>query len=237
MSLIVFEHCASEDSAELGATLQRHGHKLRVIKLYEGQEVPPDTDDVDGIVSMGGPMNVDQQDQHPWLAEEEAYIKQAHDAGTPIVGVCLGAQLIATALGGQVAAMSHPEVGWHELNLAFPGTIDPIFAGIGWQTTQFHIHGQEVTELPPGATPLAGSTMCRNQAYKVGLRTYAFQYHFEWQEKDLAVIVRDTLVSRSDQTAEDILTQADTHFVNYRRLGDRLCERIATTLFPLSKRY
>src|SRR5690606_13233304 len=100
------------------------------------------------------------------------YLRQAHEANVPMVGICLGLQLIATALGGKVEAMPAAEVGWHTVKLAFPGTIDPIYAGIPWQHMQFHLHGQEVTALPPGATPLAASKVCKNQAVKVGLKTY-----------------------------------------------------------------
>ncbi|NJL31133.1 MAG: type 1 glutamine amidotransferase [Phycisphaerales bacterium] len=129
MSLLVLVHAETEGPGVLGRVLQDHGHKLRFINLYQNLPLPPDLDNVDGLVIMGGPMNVDETAQHPWLVEEMACIKSAHQAGLPIVGICLGAQLIAAALGGEVKAMPQAEIGWHALKLAFPGTTDPLFAG------------------------------------------------------------------------------------------------------------
>ncbi|MCX5663027.1 MAG: type 1 glutamine amidotransferase [Planctomycetota bacterium] len=235
MSLLVFQHHADESPSRLGTILADQGHKLRTIKLHEGQAVP-DLDDVDGIVSMGGPQNVDQAEQFPYLKDEMALLKSAHDKGLPIVGVCLGAQLIAAALGGKVAAMAQPEVGFQNVKLAFPGTVDTLYQGITWDNFQCHLHGQEVTTLPPGGTPLAGSKACKTQAFKVGLTTYAFQYHFEWDLKDLAMVPRDPMAKAAGLTTETWDAQVKDHYDNYRRRGDRLSETIATMLFPIDKR-
>ena len=205
----------------LGAMLQNHGHKLRPVALYDGESVPADLDGVDGILSMGGPMNVADTADHAWIEPELACLKAAHDAGLPVMGICLGAQLIAAALGGKVEAMSEPEDGWHEVTLAFPGTVDTLHAGITWKSMQVHLHGQQVTELPPGGVPLASSALCRTQAFKVGFTTYAFQYHFEWARPQIAHFTRDG---------------HGEHYDAYRRRGDRLCEQIATYLFPVDKR-
>jgi GMP synthase (glutamine-hydrolysing) len=236
MSLIVFEHHPLETAALLGSILLHYGHRLRVVQLHAGEAVPPDLDDVEGVISMGGPMNVDEAADHPWMDAELAYLRQAHETGVPIVGVCLGAQLIAKALGGTVEPMQAPEVGWHVLKLAFPGTIDPVFAGIPWQHIQFHLHGQHVAQLPPGATPLAGSQATRNQAFKVGLKTYGFQYHFEWDERILGIVSRDPLVEKAGLTADEIMQSTGEHYDGYRRLSNRLCHNIAGLLFPIDRR-
>ena len=236
MSILVLEHDAAETAAALGVTLAQQGHELRVLRLHDRQPLPPDLDDVDGIVSMGGPANVDQEDQFPWLGHERAYLQRAHEAGVPIVGVCLGAQMVATALGGEVGAMATPEVGWGNVRLAFPGTIDPVLAGIAWNSTQFHLHAQEVTQLPPGATPLAGSQACRNQAFKVGMRTYAFQYHFEWTADVIREIARQDSLAQANGAAHAIIDGLDDFYTGYRRQGDRLSEQIALFLFPVDTR-
>jgi GMP synthase (glutamine-hydrolysing) len=236
MSLLVFQHHKNEPASILGTVLRDHGHHLRVIELYAGQSVPSDLDNVDGIISMGGPANVDETEKYPWLAKEMEYLKNAHARSVPMVGICLGAQLIATALGGKVAAMAKPEVGWAGIKLAFPGTVDTIYQGIPWESMQGHLHGQEVTQLPPGGTPLAGSKLCKTQAFKVGLTTYAFQYHFEWTEQDIRLAAKDEMVARSDTTSDSIEKGIAQHYDGYRRLGDRLCETIALMLFPVDKR-
>ena len=236
MSLLVFVHAAHEGPCVLGRILQDHGHKLCFVHLHQNQPVPPDLDLVDGLVIMGGPMNIDEIAEHPWLTEEMAYIRTAHQAGKPIVGICLGAQLIAAALGGEVKAMPQPEVGWHPLKLAFPGTTDPLLAGIPWNTMQFHLHGQEVTKLPPDALTLAGSTLCRQQAFRVGLTTYAFQYHFEWNKDDLTTVLGDPFITRTGHDPQVIQQDIAKHYTTYRRLGDRLSENITELLFPIDRR-
>jgi len=236
MALLVYQHDAHEHTARLGETLRDHGHRLQTCALYDGDALPPDLDNIDGIISMGGPMNVDEQADHPWIEGEKALIKQAHDAGLPIVGICLGAQLIAEALGGKAGPMDEPEVGWATVKLAFPGTIDTLYGGIGWETMQFHMHGYEVKELPPGATPLAGSKQCRTQAYKVGLRTYAYQYHFEWKKADIERFAKSEFVTNAGASPEQIAAGTKQHYDDFHRLGDRLSESIATYLFPVDRR-
>lgn len=231
MSVLVFEHSPAEGAAQLGAALQRYGRRLSRIRLYRGEPVPPGLGEVDGVISMGGPMNVDQADRYPWITDEMRYLKAAHEASVPVVGVCLGAQFIAAALGGKVAAMSRPEIGWEPVDLTFPGVTDPVYAGIAGRSVQFHIHGQEVAELPAGATPLASSSCCRNQAFSVGQTTYAFQYHFEWSRDDLAVVAGDPLIDEAGLNGQQIIQQGDAYYDDYRRLGDRLSGNLARCLF------
>ena len=239
MPILVFEHTPTETPARLGAALRDQGHRLRVLELYEGDPLPPDLDDVHGIVALGGPMNVDQTEQYHWLYSEMSLIRSAHDQQIPVVGLCLGAQLVAKALGGEVEPMDKPEVGWGEVELAFPGTMDPIFAGTPWRTQQFHLHEQTVSSLPAEGTPLASSAGCQYQAFKVGLTTYAFQYHFEWNREELNAVIdaNEAEIREAGQDPAKLKEETDQHYELYRHLGDRLCQMIATLLFPIDKRY
>ena len=238
MAIVIFEHHAMETSARLGQTLRDHGHQLRVIRLYAGDTVPVDLDDVDGVISMGGPMNVDQADEHDWINREAAFIKAAHLAGLPIVGVCLGAQLIAHALGGKVEAMDTPEIGWHPVNQFRPGFPDTLLGGIPWKTDQFHTHGQQVSELPPGGVLIASSERCKHQAFRVGLTTYAFQYHFEWTRSDIDGILHQFTdwIKESGCDVDVIRSDTETKYDLYRHLGDRLCESLASWVFCIEHR-
>lgn len=238
MALVVFQHAAFETAARLGETLRDFGHRLRVIELYKGQALPVDLDDVDGIVSLGGPMNVDQGAQYEWMAGEMELIAQAHSVDIPIVGICLGAQLIAKALGGEVGAMEQPEAGWHPVKEAFPGQIDPMLAGLPWSSWQFHLHGQEVKKLPDDATGLSGSQACRTQAFKVGLTTFGFQYHFEWTREVMEMVIgrHQEMMGKAGVTADAIAQETEQHYPMYRHLGDRLCENLAGLLFPIDRR-
>lgn len=238
MALLVFEHHPKETPARLGEILRDFGHKLRIIRPYAGDAMPADLDNVDGVLSLGGPMNADEHEQHPWIPREVELIRQAHEAGLPVVGVCLGAQFIAAALGGEVAAMAAPEFGWHNVRLAFPGTIDPLTAGIPWNTIQFHLHSQEVTKLPAEATPLAGSQMCRTQAFKVGLTTYAFQYHFALTRRDIEGMLEMAAadITHAGGDVQAIRAEIDEYEALYRHIGDRQCGNLAQLLFPIDKR-
>lgn len=235
MSVLILQHGDYDVPGVLGESLRDTGHRLRVIRLDLGQPLPPDLDDVDGVVSLGGAMNVDQADEHPWIKHEMDVLRAAHERELPIVGVCLGAQLIAAALGGEVAPMQAIEAGFAPVTLGFHGTVDPIYAGIGWRTIQFHAHGQEVTQPPDGATILAQSKQCKVQAYRVGLTTYGFQYHFEWDRAQLLVAAKDPMFAQAGLNGQ-IEAQCATHYADYRRLGTRLAQRIAMLLFPVDKR-
>lgn len=236
MSLLVLQHHSDLSPAALGATLRDHGHRLRVVDLSAGQPLPPDLDNIDGVVSLGGDALVTDASKHAWLDQEMAMLKEAHEAKIPIVGIGLGAQLIAQALGGEVGEMKDPEVGWHNVKLAFPGTIDAMMSGIPWDTTQFHMHKHEVTKLPPGGTPLSGSAACRTQAFSVGMHTYAFQYHFELTREAIDVATRQSVFRYAQQPIPEIAGQTEKNYALYRHLGDRLAARIALLLFPIDKK-
>jgi len=238
MAILVFQHHPLETTARLGQALRDHGHKLRTIELFDGDALPPDLDGVDGIISMGGPMNVGQADKHAWIAGECALIKQAHESGLPIVGICLGAQLIAKALGGEVGAMAKPEIAFDSIRAGFPGTIDPIFSGTPWQWNVLHLHGQEVTKLPDKAVPMHGSAACKTQSFKVGLRTYGFQFHFEWNRKQIDTILAENAkwLGEAGVDAGAIKSALDKGYDLHRQLGDKLCFNLTNLLFPLDKR-
>lgn len=235
MAILILQHAPEDNPARLGQVLRDGGHRLRVVALHQGDPPPSDLDDVDGLISMGGPMNVDQIDQIDWIQPELDLIRTAHSSGIPVAGVCLGAQLIATALGGKVESMESVEYGWHPVRLTNPGTIDPMLCGIPWSTIQFHAHGQQVTTLPDGAVCLASSKQCPHQAFKVNLTTYAIQYHFEWDLEDIEEILK-TSATKNNLDLDGIKAQNDQFYNLYCRLGERMASNLANLLFPLDKR-
>lgn len=241
MAIVVLEHHPVETAARLGQILRDQGHHLRVIALHDGDDVPVDLDNVDGILSMGGPMNYDQTDQYPWIEKEMAYMKQAHDKDLPIVGICLGAQMLAVALGGEAGKLEgKPEIGMGMLKQSFFGSTDPIHAGIPWNSIQFHCHGCEVTTPPPGGTPapLSSTDRCKCQAFRAGSRSYGLQYHPEWDREDLDAVMNQMAnwIRDSGLDIDEIRRGIDEHYDMYRHLSDRMCENIATLLMPVSKR-
>jgi len=236
MSIVVFQHEPKEGPSLLGEVLRSYGHGLHVVRLYEGQGLPADLDNVHAVLSLGGAANVGENLRYPWLPAEMEYLKRAHDAGLPIVGLCLGAQLIAASLGGEVGAMDVPEAGWRPVKLNFPGTTDPVFTGLPWRSLQMHLHGQEVKRLPGGAVGLASSPACKVQAFRAGARTYGFQYHFEWTVAEIDALAHEPMFERGGVPALHLREETRANYGLYRRLAERLCHNIATYLLPLDKR-
>ena len=240
MAILVFQHDATCGPGRIGLTLRDHGFKLDIRRLdlpesRLNRHVPPDFDNVEGVVCLGGAQKVG--DNAPGMAAEMEFLRETHQRQLPLVGVCLGAQLIAAALGGKVAPMPKPEWGFTLVSQLPVANTDTILAGIPWRTRQFQAHSQEITELPPGATLLQSSEACKVQAYRIGLRTYAFQYHFECDREMIDAFARNSAGEiAAGLTMESLNTQADEHYPRFAILADRLCVNIATYMFPVTQR-
>lgn len=233
-NIIVFQHSGHVGPGRLGATLRDHGFRLdiRRLDLLGPGGVPPDFDNVHGVISLGGPQNVGED--HAWMPAEVAYLREAHQRQLPLIGVCLGHQMIAHALGGQVGPMPRAEWGFETVAINPTGQVEAMLGGIAWNARWYQNHGQEVKQLPDGATLLAGSAACAVQAFRAGLRTYGFQFHFECDR----AMIENFVQTDADQLRElglspaDIAAQADAHYATFARLSDRLCMSLATYLFP-----
>jgi len=239
MSILVLQHCGVCGPGRLGMTLRDHGVRLDVRRpdMHDTDTprgLPGDLDNVDGLIILGGPQNVTDIGTHPWMQQEAAYIKRAHDAGLPIVGICLGAQLIAHALGGKVEARTKPLIGFDDVMLTPAGQVEPVLGGIAWRHPQFFSCGQEIKQLPPGTTLLAGSGATPVQAFKSGVRTFGFAYHFECDRPLLEALIGESasMLSGAGVTDGYLAASIDQHYATYARLSDRLCLNLATLCFP-----
>ncbi len=213
-------------------TLRDHGLALRVVRPDRGEQIPTDLDNVDGVVTLGGPQQVDEK--HAWLAPEMDFVKAAHEAALPVVGVCLGAQIIAKALGGSVGQAEEPEVGFLEATVDKSAHTDTVLAGVPWRTNWFHHHSYEVKEAPAGARVLMSSQRCAIQAFAVGMRTYAFQLHIEADRSIIDDLTADakTDLHRMGVTSQEFAQQLETIYPRFAGIADRLCVNIATYLIP-----
>ena len=176
MRVLAFRHVPFEHLGRIEPELERRGIGIDYADLYQPGAAAPDPARYDGLIFMGGAMSVN--DGLPYLEREARWIAQAMEAGRPVLGVCLGAQLIAKALGARVYRNPVKEIGWFEIELTGEGAADPLFAGAAQRETVFQWHG-ETFDLPPGARWLASSPACRHQAFRIGDSAYALQFHLE----------------------------------------------------------
>lgn len=183
MRILVFQHLAVEHTGVFGDLWRQGAHEEVIVELDEGQPIPP-LEGFDMLVAMGGPMDVWQEDIHPWLVPEKAAIRRwVRELQRPYLGICLGHQLLADALGGKVSLMGAPEVGLRTVELTETGRADPLFAGIEPTLETLQWHGAEVSVLPEGAEVLAANAACPTQAIRCGKWAYGFQYHMEITER------------------------------------------------------
>lgn len=179
MKILVFQHLACETAGIFTDLWTRDGHELHVIALDEGDTIPA-LENYNLLAVMGGPMDVWQEAQHPWLIPEKAAIRRwVKTLNRPYFGICLGHQLLAVSLGGEARPMSRPEVGLIQISQTGAGRSDPIFASLPAQMTTLQWHGVEVTTLPPDTVVLASNPSCAVQAMRVGRHAYGVQYHLE----------------------------------------------------------
>jgi len=218
------QHVPFEGLGSIDSWLQEAGYKITCTRLFESMPLPA-VEEIDFLIVMGGPMSVNDETGYPWLIDEKKFIKNVIASGKPTLGICLGAQLIANALGSGVFPNSLKEIGW------FP--IRPVVAGktgvfhFPQETEVFHWHG-ETFDLPPEAIQIAESKGCKNQAFQIGDSVIGLQFHLETTPNSAQAIVdscRDELVpGKYVQTEEAILAAPRERYTRINRLMGSVLE-------------
>lgn len=190
----IFRHIDCEGPGFLAEFLDQRKVPWELVAVDQGDSVPPEIDDVSGLVFMGGPMSVN--DDLPWVHAEKALIRKAAEARLPVLGHCLGGQMIASALGATVSANNVKEIGWHEIWRVESPAADDWLAPLPRRFGAFHWHG-ETFSLPPGAWPLLRSEFCCNQGFVVD-NMLGLQCHVEMT----AELVREWVARYADELRE-----------------------------------
>jgi len=186
MRFLVFQHIDCEHPGSLRGFLAKDGVEWAPVHLHRGEPIPS-LEPFDALWVMGGPMDVWDVEEHPWLIPEKAAIRRwVRDLNRPFLGLCLGHQLLADALGGTCGPQRPPEIGVLEIELTPEGRADPLFAGMAKRQKCLQWHSVRVAQPPEGAVVLAGSNACRVQAMRVGERAWSMQYHVEVEPDTVA---------------------------------------------------
>lgn len=212
------QHVPFEGLGSIEPWLESAGYEVTGTRFFESADLP-DAKAIDLLVIMGGPMSVADEDKFPWLVSEQQFIRKVIKSGKAVLGICLGAQLIASAMGARVFRNPLKEIGWFPIH-AVDSSDGPGFRFPPSETV-FHWHG-ETFELPPGATRLAKSEGCENQAFQFGKSVIGLQFHLETTPESARRIIshcRDELVpSKYVQTEEDMLSVSQERYESINQL-------------------
>lgn len=218
--VLAIQHIRCETLGTIAHALSLRGHSTLAIKTFEGEPIPGDMDEAAGLIIMGGPMGVCEQDRYPFLRQEIRLIEQALHEGKPVLGVCLGSQLLASALGAQVKRGKRKEIGWYPIRLTSSAVDDLLWKEVEPSFMAYHWHG-DIFDLPLDAVSLASSDMTACQAFRYGQSAYGILFHMEVTGRIVAEMVQtfsDELRQESIDGRE-IIGKARDYLPNLHEIG------------------
>lgn len=188
MDIHVLQHVPYEGPGTIRGRAGKNNHRLHIYPVFMEDSSWPQFHSDDVLVIMGGPMNIYEEETYPWLSDERAFIREAVATGRKVLGICLGAQLIADVIGGKVVRNSHTEIGWFPIHWTKQARDSILFQHSEEKMMVYHWHGDRF-ELPPDAELLAGSEGCANQAFRYMDNVVGFQFHAEMRVEDAGRLI------------------------------------------------
>lgn len=226
ISVCILQHIHCETLGLILDCLKSAGIEMRFVRVFEGNPIPSNLHAQAGLIVMGGPMSVYDHKQFPFLLDEQRLIEQALKDDKPVLGICLGSQLLAATLGAEVKSGAKKEIGWHPVALTKAAKADALWEGVPPRFMAYHWHG-DVFELPQGTVPLASSELTTCQGFRYGANAYGFLFHMEVTEKIIQSMVREFSEELDEENIEarTIIQRTRDHHQNLQAIGTKVFRR------------
>jgi GMP synthase (glutamine-hydrolysing) len=225
-TVYILQHIHCETPGIISECLKAAGIFPHSIRTFGGEKIPQSMDGADGLLVLGGPMSVYDHGRFPFLLEEQHLIEQALKEEKPVLGVCLGSQLLAATLGAAIKKGKQKEIGWHPITLRTPAVADALWQGAPSCFTAYHWHG-DVYDLPQGAVWLAASELTPCQAFRYGKKAYGFLFHMEVTEKIITNMVKEFSgeLDAENLTTGSIIAKTKNYLPKLQTIGGRVFRR------------
>jgi GMP synthase (glutamine-hydrolysing) len=220
LSIIHQEDAASGVFADAAA---ERGDELTEWSISDGARPPRPAESYDAVLVFGGAMHVDQENRHPWLRNEDELLRGLLDRRIPVLGICLGAQLVAKALGTRVGPLARPQIGWFDVEQTPEAADDPLFADLPRRFSSFQWHSYGF-DLPANAVPLARDPVCL-QAYRAGERAWGIQFHAEVTKESVDDWFRSSKPPDAPLDLDALRQETEEKIAGWNEFGKRLCSR------------
>ena len=233
-TVCVLQHIYCETPGTISDCLQSAGIDMHFVRTFERNPIPSSLDTQAGLIVMGGPMSVYDHEQFPFLLEEQRLIEKALKDDKPVLGVCLGSQLLAATLGAEVKSGAQKEIGWYPVTLMESAATDALWKELPARFTAYHWHG-DVFDLPQGAVSLAASELTPCQGFRYGANAYGFLFHMEVTEKIIKNMVAEFQDELEEQciTAGSIIQKTRDYLSELQTVGGKVFRRWAKSLKPI----